>query len=186
MLKYVMAGVLVAQGALAQVIDVQTDGNLAPTYDLGCVAAQDMRRDYSPADLAGAVVACFEQQQDDRAVEVMFVMQLRGVYDSLRVADETAHQAGKMLKIEMAQKAGPEWEVRMSEAFARFGEVGGANHVALCEQMEAEGPPTHAPEYMVQHGMQAITGREGDGLVPGFEPQVSWERVLDEFMDCWG
>ncbi len=58
--------------------------------------------------------------------------------------------------------------------------------MALCKQMEADGPPTHAPGYMVQHGMQAFTGLEGDGLVAGFEAEVAWERVLDEFLDCWG
>ncbi len=186
MLKYVIAGIFAAGGAWAQVNNIEADGNLAPTYDVACQPTDALRDDYSPADLAGAVVACFTDGQDDLAVDMFLVMQMRGVYDSLRVIDQSAHQAGRVLQIEMAQTAGAEWEPRMRAAFDRFGPTGGARHAALCKQMEAKGPPTHSPRYMVQHGIKAFSGQDGDGLDPDFDAEVSWERVLDEFMDCYG
>ncbi|MFY0662022.1 MAG: hypothetical protein JXR15_16125 [Shimia sp.] len=53
--------------------------------DVGCIAISALSNNYSPADLAGGVIRCFEAGRDDRAFELVVVMQLRAAFDTLRV-----------------------------------------------------------------------------------------------------
>ncbi|MFY0662023.1 MAG: hypothetical protein JXR15_16130 [Shimia sp.] len=85
-----------------------------------------------------------------------------------------------MLEIQYA--IGDAFGPRMQEAVARFGDSGSAKHSPLCTQMADFGPPTHSPRYMVQHGMTAFTGREGDGVLDDFDLVESWEVLLEEYL----
>jgi hypothetical protein len=37
---------------------------------------------------------------------------------------------------------------------------------------------------MIQHGLTAFTGLEGDGLVPDFDPVAGWDAALRETVAC--
>lgn len=173
-----------ATSGAAQVTNYEADGNLESTYDVGCVALSELSNDYSPADLAGGVIRCFEDGQDDRAFELIVTMQLRTAFDTLRVEDTTSHQAGQVMMLEIQYATGDDFGPRMQEAVTRFGDSGSPRHSALCAQMAAFGPPSHSPRYMVQHGMSAFTGREGDGLLDDFGPAESWEMLLEDYLQC--
>jgi len=179
-----VVGLIWATQGGAQVTNYEADGNLESTHEVGCVALSALSNDYSPADLAGGVIRCFEDGQDDRAFELVVVMQLRTAFDTLRVEDTTAHQAGQVMMLEIQYATGDAFGPRMQEVVARFGDSGSPRHTALCEQMAAFGPPSHSPRYMVQHGMSAFTGREGDGLLDDFHPEESWEVLLEEYLQC--
>ncbi|MFY0617605.1 hypothetical protein [Shimia sp.] len=179
----VVCAIWASQGA-AQVTNYEADGNLESTFDVGCVPLSKLSNDYSPADLAGGVIRCFKDGQDDRAFELIVTMQLRTAFDTLRVEDTTAHQAGQVMMLEIQYAAGDAFGPRMQEAVARFGDSGSPRHNALCAQMAEVGPPTHSPRYMVQHGMAAFTEREGDRLLDDFDPEESWEILLEEYLQC--
>ncbi len=179
-----VVGMLWATQGAAQVTNYEADGNLESTYDVGCVALSELSNAYSPADLAGGVIRCFKDGQDDRAFEMIVTMQLRTAFDTLRVEDTTAHQAGQVMMLEIQYAAGEAFGPRMQDAAAQFGDSGSPRHSALCAQMAEFGPPSHSPRYMVQHGMTAFTGREGDGLLDDFDPVESWEMLLEEYLQC--
>ena len=39
---------------------------------------------------------------------------------------------------------------------------------------------------MIQHGMRAVLGQQGDGLVEGFSPDGEWRSVLSGYANCSG
>jgi hypothetical protein len=53
----------------------------------------------------------------------------------------------------------------------------------LCNGLQALGAPEYSPKYMMQHGMSAFTG-QGGGLIKGFDPAKSWDKVKVEFAKC--
>ena len=178
-LSFVLAG-----PTAAQISNIEAEGNLAPTHQVGCVPLTETASDWSPADLAQGVLACFKAKKDDAAVDLFMLMNVRGVYDQARVADPTAHQGLQVLSMQIGQSAGRGWQPRMQAAFKRFGGTGSERHIAFCRSMRASGPPQHSPRYMIQHGMGAFRKGQGNCLVEGFSAKAEWNRVLDEYLKC--
>lgn len=165
----------------------ESEGNLKIDHELGCLGLSDIRSDYSPADLAGGALQCFKEMDDDRAIKMLLVMNLRATFDTKRVADKTAHQAGGVLLFEVANQIGQDGQDRLSRAFERFGDTGSSAHNEMCASQLEMGVPSHSPNYMIQHGMAAFLEREeGDesGLVPDFDPQSAWSYVLVDYFKC--
>ncbi len=170
--------------ANSQVTNYEADGNLAPTHKVGCVPLKDARREYTPADLAVAVVKCADREDYDTAVDLFILMQLRAAYDAKRVKDRTAHQAGDVLGINIRNTLGPTRLKKLQAAINKFGGNNSLRHKAFCALMKRQGPPKYHPTYMIQHGITAFTGREGNGLVIGFRPQKVWRDLLKGYMKC--
>lgn len=186
-MRWFVALVLIYAGsAAAQSINYETEGNLAPTHRVGCVPLGEAENAWSPADLAQGVLACFKSRQDDAAVDLLILMNARGIFDQARVADRTAHQGLQVLSLQIGQAAGRKWEPRMQSAFQRFGGAGSERHKAMCRFLRSSGPPSHSPRYMIQHGMRAVLGQQGDGLVEGFSPDDEWRSVLSGYANCSG
>ncbi len=188
--EWVLAAVLglafMVSVAAAQTTNLEAPGNLAPSVDPGCIAAADAGAELSPPDLGLGVVACGKAGEWDRAVEMFVLMQLKAVYDTRRVADGSAHQAGQVLAMQVTEALPEGGQAAMGEAFGSFGDTGGAGHTAFCGAVQAAGTPQHDPAWMVSHGMAAFTGIEGDGLVPGFDAEAAWAEVLTGYMKCSG
>lgn len=184
MLRLLFLAVSLATPVVAQVTNHAAEGNLEATYDVPCLEISKIRNEYSPADIAGGVRACFREGKDDQAVEMLVVMQLRAAFDIRRVKDRTAHQAGRVLALNLHNAGGATWEQRMSRAFERFGAAGSKRHEQLCAVQKQVGPPTHSPRYMIQHGMGAFTKDAGDGLVKGFDAKSAWADVLKNYLKC--
>jgi pentatricopeptide repeat protein len=180
----VMVVALAASGAVAQVRNHETAGNLAATVDPGCVAVERAGAELSPPDLGLGVRACARAGKWDQAVELYILMQLRAVYDIERVADRSAHQAEDVLSMQVTERLPRGGQAKMQAAFERFGDTGGARHRAFCKAVESSGPPRHDPGWMIRHGMGAVLGEGGDGLVKGFRPERAWRKVLRDYMKC--
>ena len=170
--------------ANSQVTNYEAEGNLAPTHKVGCIPLKDTRPEYTPADLAVAVVKCTDNKNYDTAVDLFILMQLRAVYDTKRVKDRTAHQAGSVLATQIRNALGPARLEKMQEALDKFGGNNSPRHKAFCALMKRQGPPKYHPTYMIQHGMSAFTGREGNGLIRKFRPQKAWPDLLKNYMKC--
>jgi len=170
--------------AAAQVTNVESEGNLAPTHDVQCVTIKEAKNQFTPADLAVAVVRCGKQKQYDKAIELFILMQLRSVYDTKRVEDRTAHQAGQVLALQIRNALGKSRMDKIAAANDRFGGNGSPRHNAFCAEVKRTGPPNYHPTYMIQHGMSAFTGRKGNGIVKGFRPQKVWSDLLANYMKC--
>ncbi|MCF6234488.1 MAG: hypothetical protein L3J36_15505 [Rhodobacteraceae bacterium] len=174
------AGMAVAQN----VQNYTAPGNLAPTRDPGCIPYAQADNTLTPADLSLGVLACAAQDNYRDAVDLLVLMQLRAAYDSERVADPSAGQAGAVLALNVSQALGEARMLKLEAGFANLGDTGSPWHGAFCSQMQDFGVPEYFPGYMIQHGMRAFTNSGEDPLVAGFEPQVVWQELLASYLEC--
>lgn len=184
MLRALFALTLFATPLAAQVTNYEAEGNLEPTHDVGCIALEDVQPDYSPADLFLGVYQCQLQQDYDTALPLMLLGQIRGAFDAQRVSDRSAPQAIQVMLINLANAGGEPWQTGMQAAFERFGGTGSEGHTALCDFARSSGVPQHSPRYMIQHGIKAFTGQEGDGLVDDFDAEAAWDDVIHGYLKC--
>jgi hypothetical protein len=182
----VAAGLVVGFTTIAgaQVTGLVAPGNLAATVNPGCVAVAAAGPALSPPDIALGALDCAAAGDWDQMVDLYVLMQLRAVFDTRRVADVTAHQAGEVLAMEVTAALPAGGTEAMGEAFSRLGETGSVRHQAICAAAVAGGPPRHDPAWMIQHGMGAFTGVVGDGLVPGFDADATWQEMLQGYLKC--
>ncbi len=167
-----------------RIINYQAPGNLAATHAISCIAAGKLNNKDTPADLYPAVMQCLNEEKYERAV---FIYALAGVYtrfDTLRVADETAHDAATVFLSRIVDAVPREKLKQFDEAKDQtFNDD--KQLAAICARIRKIGPPDYYPRYMVQHGMQAFTGfKTPNGLVPGFDAKKAWEESLTSYLHC--
>jgi hypothetical protein len=176
-----------ATGELAaQVKNYETPGNLESTHDVGCVGPARLQSKYTPPDLYRALGRCLQQ---DKYREAAFLFALAGVYgryDTQRVADQTAHQAVAVLRMETFGALSKDKEDAFKKTLQEsLGSPGGL--AAACREITRIGPPDYYPRYMIEHGMgEFLKDGLSDGLVAGFDPPAAWKRSLDTFLHCPG
>lgn len=164
------------------VTNIETPGNLAPTQDIGCAKPADLRNTLTAADLYSGLAAC-AKAKDYKTGAFLFAM--AGVYarfDTLRVADRTAHQAGTVLRMKYFDSLSTRAKKDLaSQIEATLGQP--AALAATCAAIRSIGAPDYYPAYMIQHGMGAVMGSDG-GLVEGFDATKAWELALDGYLHC--
>lgn len=173
----------VAQGVTPpKISNIETPGNLAPTTDIGCAKAGALRNTLTAADLYRGLAAC-AKSKDYKAAAFLFAM--AGAYarfDTLRVADRTAHQAATVLRMQYFDPLPKRAKQNLAtEIEATLGQPAGL--AATCATLRSLGVPDYYPAYMIQHGMGAVMGRDG-GLVAGFDATKAWQQALDGYLHC--
>ena len=184
-------GFLAAAAELAaQVTNYEAPGNLESTHDVGCVGSEKLQSKYTPADLYRAAELCVRRATYREAAFLYAMAGVYGRYDTLRVADKTAHQALTVLQMQAfgALGQGPQ-EAFKTAIKESLGSPAGL--AAACKEIQRIGPPAYHPRYMIQHGMGAFTkdgatkdGSTKDGLVTPFDASAAWKRSLDTYLHC--
>ena len=149
-----------------------------------CVSAEQADAMTSPVDLAEHILACFGERRDDRAAELLILMQLRTKFDAERVADETAKLGGQVLSLTLRQKAGPEWKERINRAAGALLQPESERFTAFCGLMHRLGPPRYHPDYMIQHGMEDYRETGEAELVAGFDAGQEWAKLIGGYLRC--
>lgn len=171
--------------AHAETVNVETKGNLVPTQDLGCLALEATPASMSPPDLAMSVIACLQTDRPKEASELYLLMLARGRFDTLRVADKTAHQGIGVLKMQLGEVLEPAQADALKRGLQGIAaDMDSADYAALCQRIAALGTPTHDPAYMIQHGMQAVMGGTDAPLVAGFAADQAWQEVMQGYLKC--
>jgi pentatricopeptide repeat protein len=175
---------MTASGVAAEVTKLEAPGSVAPNADPGCVTmiAADPR--LSPPDLALGILACGRAGNWDAAAELYVLMLLRSDFDVRRVADPSAHQAGEVLTMQLNDTQSEADRASLGDAIQRVADPDVTQREILCRKLRTSGVPQHDPSWMIQHGMAAFTGLQGDGLVPGIDPAALWEQVMQETVAC--
>jgi hypothetical protein len=166
----------------ATVTNYETAGNLKSTHAVGCVAVDKLMNTYTPADLYPAQGKCIAMGDYKNA---LVINALAGVYtrfDTLRVADESAHDAGQVLMMQVASGI-PEERRKAFLQNLRETINDPAALKAVCAQIKKIGRPNYFPDYMIQHGMGAFTGSQ-KGLVANFDAAAAWKSSLDSYLHC--
>lgn len=175
---------LAGPAAAQNVTRLDSPGNLAPTQDPGCVPLGELANDLSPADLGLGLEQCLAQGRYPEAADIFVLMGLRTKYDTYRVTDTTAHEAGVVIQQTVTAGMSPDQSARLNAAFAALGGNGSPWHTAFCAQMRDWGPPSHDPTYMIAHGMGGMLHRDQPPIVPGFDPDSAWAATLGGYMHC--
>lgn len=161
-------------------------GYMAPVQDLDCLSAGEVAAEHSPPDLALSMARCLTAGRYDAAAELYLLITLRSLFDTLRVADATGHDAGQQVLRIVSAHMGPTQRAGMSAAFEALGGTGSAWHGAFCARLRAGVPPAHDPSYMVFHGQTGPLEGGDAPLIEGFDPEAAWDRVLTGYMECGG
>lgn len=192
-----LAGVLLGLSAIAQYVTVkqtsgqsavirhfESEGNLQVTHNLGCIHLGQVKNIYTPPDLYKAYADCIQRNDYKDATDLFMIAGAYARFDTLRVADTSAHQARTVLIMNnsssMSEKQRDEWKAYSNKYIPESQEV-----AEVCREVKRIGPPVYNyPTYMIQHGIHAFSKEKQDPIVPDFNPQDSWQTVMDKGLHC--
>lgn len=162
----------------------EAPGNLESNNTLGCIDAGQVKNSYTPTDLYRAVAACAQSGQYEHGIFLFAIAGTYGRFDTLRVADASAHQAVAVARMMAISNLDDGQRTALQDKLqAMLGQPQGL--AATCRQIERIGAPDYYPRYMVQHGMQAFLISDGsDGLVKDFDAPAAWKQALDSYLHC--
>ena len=169
------AGVLVA----AACVSWNARAQVAPA----CLKPAQVTNLVTPVELWHDIAACVEKEDYDAAVFLYAAAGAFARFDTLRVADKTAHQAAKALPIVAFAAMQP---MRADALKARLSQVLGNDAVRpkYCADVERLGAPGYFPVYMVDSGLDATASPNQPQLVPGFDAKPAWPQAVKEYLLC--
>ena len=165
----------------SEITQYYMEGNLEPKTNPGCITMSESVTSLTPADLALGILDCYKNDDVAKALDMFWVMRVRGFFDTKRVNDESAGAAMGMLQAELFGMTGEDFPIKMQNLFEQDS---GTFFDRLCTAMKTLGPPDYYPEYMVLHGMNAFLGIEGDGLKSDFNIDLEWNKILNNDLGC--
>ena len=169
-----------------QIKNITTDGNLKSNYEVGCVPISSVKNVYTPADLYKGLAECINSGDFKSGASLNALAGVYGRYDTLRVADKTAHQATLVLRMQTFETIPQEtMDLFVKEIQAKYTDKKKLGEI--CNQIRLLGPPNYVPSYMIQHGISAARNPSGQsGIVADFDPKSSWESALSTYLHCEG
>ena len=177
-----MSGPVSAQGR-PQIQNYNAPGNLESKFDLGCIELKDASPNYNPVDLDKAIKACLTGNKFDEAARLAGLAGVYGRYDTLRVADPTAHQAVIVARMEIIGELPESDSAKFTAAIKSI--LGDPQKLSsYCQDIRKIGPPSYLPRYMIQHGMNAFLAPGGDGLVKNFDSSAAWTSAMTTYLHC--
>ncbi|MFZ6755470.1 hypothetical protein ACO0KY_19105 [Undibacterium sp. Dicai25W] len=173
---------MTAHGQQIKKNEVKT--NLESLNDIDCVKASDMKNIYSPVDLSMSMLRCVQQGRFDDAVFIFALSGVYGSFDTLRVSDQSAHQAVMVLRMATLEAMTPDNKTSfMNQVNTTLGDD--AKRTEICQKIESIGAPKYYPQYMVQHGIKALMGNSnGDGLIQHFDRRTGMRSALISYLHC--
>lgn len=160
-----------------------TPGNLAATQVISCIPLDSISPTHSPADIAGGIVDCYQDDNFEAAIPLTLVLLARAAFDTRRVEDRSAHQARTVLILQLRSLLNEEQNSRLQDLFQTYLPES-PRHSATCAQLRDLGTPNHDPSYMIKHGARAFFEPSGDGLVENFDADAAYRWVLETYMHC--
>lgn len=158
-----------------------TPGNLEATMPLGCVDLDQLSNSHSPADMFHGVWACVQQEDYEKAIDLLLVARAYGFYDIDRVRDSSAHGAVQMLQIRIADAMDDAQHAAWA-AVSESRQDMDLDQGPVCSRLMSLGPPDYFPYYMVQHGLRAsVPPDTGNALREDFAPDRAWTTVLENY-----
>lgn len=176
----IVIGFFIATPLFGEVLNFESSGNLESTKPLKCVKLDKVSNQNSPADIFIGFSACLKKEKYDEASNLYLAAMSYGLYDTKRVADESAHQAIGVLRINHLGGLGEKEAENLQEALKSNTE----DMSKFCKAIKSIGKPEYHPSYMIQHGMGAFIKKSGNGIVEGFDSDKAWDEVLTEYVKC--
>lgn len=147
-----------------------------------CQTYKQVKNTQNPVALTVSMVDCIREDRYSDAVDLFNIAGVFAKYDTLRVADRTAHQAYSVLKMQASQQLTTE-QAETFDAQLKS-KLGNANYQAqLCQSLNKIGAPTYNPTYMSNHGMSAFTG-SAPSQNDNFDGRSAWRDVMTNYLKC--
>jgi hypothetical protein len=167
-----------------RITDHETSGNLESLNPVNCVPIAALSRTNTPADLLAGANKCADKADYESAVTLYSVAGAYGIFDTLRVRDQSALEALEVLRLNFANSLNERQKAAFGQAI-QHALSDAKTHAALCTSLEELGPPDYFPTYMVQHGMNAFAGgTPGGELEKDFDAPKAWVTALDAAARC--
>lgn len=169
------------QQAQSQRLDLKSEQSMARSESKDCIALHDLTPQHTPIELMRSVARCLEKENYHQAADLYTAAMTYGFYDTLRVSDNTAHQALMVVRMSAFSEAEQAELETLQDAIAARLEA-----PELCERLTALGAPQYHPDYMLQHGMEAFSAmpQEKGGLVADFDAAGAWQHALQTVPKC--
>ena len=170
-----------AEQGNSAILNLESERNLESPQPLACLPLSEVTATHNPVDLMAGVAQCIEQEDYQQAADLYTTAMTFGFFDTLRVSDQTAHQALMVVRMNAFTKAAQEELVKLQEVIAAR-----LKEPELCMRMQSLGAPQYHPDYMIQHGMEAFSAmpEEKGGLVADFDVQAAWQYALQTVPKC--
>ncbi|MBS0351725.1 MAG: hypothetical protein JSR33_11185 [Proteobacteria bacterium] len=173
----------ITKGFGTDIENYQAPGNLISENDLECVGSEKLSNKYTPADLYKASAKCIDQNDYEKAAFLFALAGVYGRFDTYRVADQTAHQAVTVLRMETFGSLDEDKSVAFKKALLNSFH-NPKKQTMLCKQIVLIGSPNYYPTYMIQHGMGAFEQKTNSDIVANFDAQAAWKKSLDTYLHC--
>lgn len=155
----------------------------APTSPDICVEKRDLNNKLSPFDLWKSIRSCVMAENYEVAIYTYALAGSFGRFDTMRVADKTAHQAAGILPIAIMGSL-PEDRKNAFQKHVQQALGNDSVRKAYCAEVESMGPPDYIPVYMIQHGMGAFSGASKEPFVVPFDPKTAWPQAVKDYLSC--
>jgi hypothetical protein len=161
------------------------EGSLAPLQQLGCIELKDVTPAQTPPDFFTAVSSCMGQADYDRAARIFFLASVYSRFDAQRINDKSASGGGQMMIMNTFGKFTPEQRQAFGQAADRLTKTP-ENFQVWCASVKRIGPPRYFPRYLILHGLAAFTQPTplANAMVPDFDLETNWARVLETHVRC--
>lgn len=145
---------------------------------LVCLDKSELTEHLSPPEIWKSISSCLSSENYSNAIFQYALAGVYGRYDSMRVADETAHQAAKILPI-IAWESLKEEKVKLFRE--RIQETLGKDTIrkSYCDEIIKIGPPSYTPNYMLQHGLGATKP-----YIEPFDSKTAWPIAVNGYLSC--
>jgi hypothetical protein len=168
-----------------QVDDLQTAGNHATVHPLACGPITSIKNSDIPPDIYAGMLVCASDSRYAEAVNFFAVAGVFSYFDAERVTDITAQQAHQVMTQQAMSTLDPPAKTALWQQI-RDTLSDDAKRSVICADVRRIGAPTYKPEYMIQHGMDAVAGKAqvNGGLVANFDSKDAWEKAVDGYLHC--
>jgi len=167
-----------------EVISIEAKGNLESPKPCGCIELSEVTNENNPADILTGMGKCIELKQFEKAARLFAIAGVYGKYDSYRVKDKSAHQALLMLQQNILLNIDESDKTNLINSIKKELKSGSKELNDICQAIQKVGTPKYYPTYMIQHGIQAFSEQEGNGLIEEFNSSESWNLALKSYLHC--
>jgi len=153
-----------------------------------CVAAANATNQMTPADLYPMVAQCIQENDFADALALFALAGMDVRYDKSRVSDKTTSDTGSVLVRRTFQPLPAAGKDRLGDVINAVSNDKPATEY-LCRWTQKVGPPAYYPEYMILHGMNAITAGLTrtplpQELLPVADPSGTWKAIVTSYLHC--
>lgn len=183
LLIFLLLSIGVTTSYSQNIVSMEAKGNLESPKPLLCVDLSEVTNENNPADILNGMKKCMEIKDYKNAARLFAISGVYGKFDTYRVKDKSAHQALMALQQNVVMNID---ETDKKILFNNINDLL-SDKISLneiCEVIQKIGIPKYYPKYMVQHGIQAFTDNNGNGLIEGFDNEKSWALALKNYLHC--